>query len=93
MQLDVRANRHEHLFFSVSQNGHPAGQCAQPHAELSVHTRLFGDIQLKQHHEFLITNNDETAYREKLRLLEWCQENNLSLSVSAKLSLITGNNE
>ena len=27
----------------------------------------------------LITNNDETAYREEVRVLvEWCQENNLS---------------
>ena len=31
----------------------------------------------------LITNNDETAYREKARnLAEWCQDNNLSLNVS-----------
>jgi hypothetical protein len=31
----------------------------------------------------LITNNDETAYREEVRaLLEWCQENNLSLNVN-----------
>ena len=28
----------------------------------------------------LITNNDETAYREA----EWCQENNLSLNVKTK---------
>ena len=29
----------------------------------------------------LITNNDETAYREAVRALGvWCQENNLSLS-------------
>jgi hypothetical protein len=31
----------------------------------------------------LITNNDETAYREEVRALGvWCQENNLSLNVS-----------
>ena len=31
----------------------------------------------------LINNNDETAYREEVRaLVEWCQENNLSLNVN-----------
>jgi hypothetical protein len=31
----------------------------------------------------LITNNNETAYREEVTALaEWCQENNLSLSVN-----------
>ena len=31
----------------------------------------------------LITNNDETAYREEVRdLAVWCQDNNLSLIVS-----------
>ena len=31
----------------------------------------------------LITNNDETAYREEVRdLAVWCQDNNLSLNVS-----------
>ena len=41
----------------------------------------------------LITNNDETAYREEVRALGvWCQENNLSLNgnitnVSLSLSL------
>ena len=31
----------------------------------------------------LITNNDETAYREEGRALaEWCQENNFSLNVN-----------
>ena len=31
----------------------------------------------------LITNNEETSYREKVRALaEWCQENNLSLNVN-----------
>jgi hypothetical protein len=31
----------------------------------------------------LITNNDETVYREKVRALGvWCQENNLSLNVN-----------
>jgi hypothetical protein len=31
----------------------------------------------------LITNNDETAYREEVRVLGvWCQENNLSLNVT-----------
>ena len=30
----------------------------------------------------LITNNDETAYREEIRnLAVWCQDNNLSLNV------------
>ena len=30
----------------------------------------------------LITNNDETAYREEVRdLAMWCQDNNLSLNV------------
>ena len=31
----------------------------------------------------LITNNDETVYREEVRALSvWCQENNLSLNVN-----------
>ena len=31
----------------------------------------------------LITNNDETAYREEVRApVEWCQENNFSLNVN-----------
>ena len=34
--------------------------------------------------EDLITNNDETAYREVRALGVWCQENNLSLNVNKK---------
>jgi hypothetical protein len=31
----------------------------------------------------LITNNDDTAYREEVRALRvWCQENNLTLNVN-----------
>jgi hypothetical protein len=31
----------------------------------------------------LITNNDETAYREEVRALRvWCQENSLTLNVN-----------
>ena len=34
----------------------------------------------------LITNNDETAYREEVRALaEWCLENNLSLNKTKEL--------
>ena len=37
----------------------------------------------------LITNNDETAYREEVRALGgWCQENNLSLNVNKTKELI-----
>ena len=37
----------------------------------------------------LITNNDETAYREEVReLAVWCQDNNLSLNVSKTKELI-----
>ena len=38
----------------------------------------------------LITNDDETAYREEVRdlLLMWCQDNNLSLNVSKTKKLI-----
>ena len=36
----------------------------------------------------LITNNDETAYREVRALAEWCQENNLSLNVNKIKELI-----
>ena len=33
----------------------------------------------------LITNNDETAYREEVRALaEWFQENNLSLNINLR---------
>ena len=37
----------------------------------------------------LITNNDETAYREEVRALRvWCQENNLSLNVNKTKEII-----
>ena len=37
----------------------------------------------------LITNNDETPYREEVRdLAEWCQENNLSLHINKTKELI-----
>ena len=37
----------------------------------------------------LITDNDETAYREEVRdLAVWCQDNNLSLNVSKKKGMI-----
>ena len=37
----------------------------------------------------LITDNDETAYREEVReLAVWCQHNNLSLNVSKTEELI-----
>ena len=37
----------------------------------------------------LITNNDETAYREEVRALRvWCQENNLSLNVNKTKEMI-----
>jgi endonuclease/exonuclease/phosphatase (EEP) superfamily protein YafD len=37
----------------------------------------------------LITNNDETAYREEVKVLGvWCQENNLLLNVSETKEMI-----
>jgi hypothetical protein len=37
----------------------------------------------------LITDNDETAYREEVReLAVWCQDNNLSLNLSKTKELI-----
>ena len=37
----------------------------------------------------LITDNDETDYREEVRdLAVWCQDNNLSLNVSQTKDLI-----
>ena len=37
----------------------------------------------------LITNNDETAYREEVRdLAGWCQNNNLSLNVTMTKEMI-----
>ena len=37
----------------------------------------------------LITNDDETAYREEVRdLAIWCQDNNLSLNVCKTKELI-----
>jgi hypothetical protein len=37
----------------------------------------------------LITNKDETAYREEVRALgTWCQENNLSLNVNRTKEMI-----
>jgi hypothetical protein len=37
----------------------------------------------------LITNNDETGYREEVRALGvWCQENNLSLNINKTKEMI-----
>jgi hypothetical protein len=37
----------------------------------------------------LITNNNETAYREEVRALRvWCQDNNLSLNVNKTMEMI-----
>jgi hypothetical protein len=37
----------------------------------------------------LITNNDETAYREEVRTLGvWCQENNLTLNINKTKKMI-----
>ena len=37
----------------------------------------------------LITDNNETAYREKVRdLAVWCQDNNVSLNVSTKEPIV-----
>ena len=37
----------------------------------------------------MITNNDETAYREEVRALGvWCQENNLSLNINKTKEMI-----
>ena len=37
----------------------------------------------------MITNNDETAYREEVRALGvWCQENNLTLNVNKTKDMI-----
>jgi hypothetical protein len=37
----------------------------------------------------LITNNNETAYRDEVRALGvWCQENNLSLNVNKTKEMI-----
>ena len=37
----------------------------------------------------LITNNDETAYREEMRALGvWCQENNLSPNINKTKEMI-----
>ena len=39
----------------------------------------------------LITNNDETAYREEVRALRvWCQENNLTLNINKTKEMIVG---
>jgi hypothetical protein len=37
----------------------------------------------------LITNNEETAYKDEVKaLVEWCQENNLSINVNKTKELI-----
>ena len=37
----------------------------------------------------LITNNDETAYREEMRtLVVWCQQNNLSVNINKTKDII-----
>ena len=57
--------------------------CVAMHASNSI-IKFSDDITVG-----LITNNDETAYREEVRALGvWCHENNLSLNVNKTKEII-----
>ena len=59
--------------------------CAATHASNSI-IKFTDDTKVVG----LIANNDKPDYKEELRaLVEWCQENNLSLNVTKTKELIT----
>jgi hypothetical protein len=66
----------KHLHFAYPQ--HWVHDCVAMHASYSI-IKFADDTTVVG----LITNNDETVYREEVRALGvWCQENILSLNVN-----------
>jgi hypothetical protein len=67
------------LLYSLFSHDCVAIHASNSIIKFSVHTKVVG----------LITNNDETAYREEVRALGvWCQENILSLNVNKTKEMI-----
>ncbi len=90
-------NGQQYLISSDPQHWCTAGLHSQPTPILPVHTRLYSYTQLQRHRQIcrwhtvigLITNNDETAYREEVSTLtKWCQETNLSLNIDKTKELV-----
>ena len=71
--------RKQYLHSADPQHGGPTRVCAQPPPVLPAdNTTVVG----------LITNNDETTYREVRALGVWCLENNLSLNINKTKMMI-----
>ncbi len=90
-------NGQQHIIPPDPQHWCTAGLRPQPTPVLPVHTRLYSYTQLQCHRQFsddttvigLITDNDETAYREEVSTLtKWCQENHLSLNIDKTKELV-----
>lgn len=91
------------LTLTLTLNSHPeyrstTGVCPQPPPLLPLYTSLFPHSPLQYHRQIcrrhhhivgLITNNNETAYREEVRhLAEWCSHNNLDLKTTKTKGMI-----
>ncbi len=93
-------NGQQHLISPDPQHWCSAGLRPQPTPVLPVHTRLYSNTQLQRHRQIcrrhnsdrcsgLITDNDETAYREEVSTLtKWCQENHHSLNIDKTKELV-----
>ncbi len=90
-------NGQQHIIPPDPQHWCTAGLRPQPTPVLPVHTRLYSYTQLQSHRQIaddttvigLITDNDETAYREEVSTLtKWCQENHLSLNIDKTKELV-----
>ncbi len=90
-------NGQQHIISPDPQHWCTAGLRPQPTPVLPVHTRLYSYTQLEVIVKFaddttvigLITDNDETAYREEVSTLtKWCQENHLSLNIDKTKELV-----
>ncbi len=91
-------NGQQYLISPDPQHWCSAGLRPQPTPVLPVHTRLYSHTQLQRHHhQFaddttvrgLITDNNETSYREEVSTLTtWCQENHISLNINKTKELM-----
>ncbi len=88
-KTSVSSGRPQHLEHYHTEHRGPTGLCAQPAALHAADPRL---AKFSSNHIIkfaddtsvvgLISNNDETHYREEVaQLAEWCGANNLSLNV------------
>ncbi len=90
-------NGQQHLISPDPQHWCTTGLRPQPTPVLPVHTWLYSHTQLHVIIKFaddttvigLITDNDDTAYREEVSTLtKWCQENHLSLNIDKTKELV-----